>query len=803
MTPLVRWKNFTLDNFKEVLGYYKDEYKGKTWKEVEDLIDSENKGYKRTSYQFCGQLSLEYKEGHKKNLFKIQDYLLKFSDEELEKYLKFWFMTYYAPNVRVVGDEEPYLIYLKLVDEILSQDTLRIKEEESVLFLNGSNDIIKNCFINLGMFVNFDKNNKEFFIKQEEKPSLIDLKKHIEKEFSIPEDYYSVKEFFERYSEENYQLFYKVETKIEVLEEEFKRWLKDIRNLADKTISNYINRSLPFISEKMKEFNLSEKDNIFLVRSFIEAQYLFESFFGILELKEADEKANRFYSSPFNNYIKFLKYLEESKDIEGDNVQKINFERNRIIYGAPGTGKSYLLGKETGKYFPDIITEKLIEELEEADENKRFWAVGAKWSSGDQLERFIEEGIWENGYSNKYLKKVKEIQEGDLIAIKASFTRKKADGNFISVLRTKALGIVKKNYNDGMKLDVEWMDTEVRDYDDISYRSTIHEVAERFLHIFNPVVQKNKITYTEKEEIAAVERVTFFDGYTYGQFVGSYKPVPKNGTITYEYVAGPFMRQLIEAYKSPGDNFCLIVEEINRARADKVFGNIFQLLDRDDTGKSQYPVSLSKEQLLYLQKELSEEYQDTLNFIMCEGLYIPGNLYIWATMNSADQGVYPLDTAFKRRWSFEHIGLNENKEEMNGLKVTPGKNLETEWNDFRKEINERLLSAKVSEDRLLAPFFVKKEEFKEGILEDKVFIDKILVYLFDDVLRHKKKEILFREGINNFSKLKESFSLGEEIFNENVYKKIRETTPLKLYSDGIDETYGTSEVAEADYNGEE
>ena len=287
--------------------------------------------------------------------------------------------------------------------------------------------------------------------------------------------------------------------------------------------------------------------------------------------------------------------------------------------------------------------------------------------------------------------------------------------------------------------------------------------------------------------ITTSERVTFYDGYTYGQFVGMYKPVPQGTDINYEYIPGSFMRILVNALKYPEYNFCLVIEELNRAKADKIFGNVFQLLDREDDGKSTYHIAVSEDQKNYLSEEL-KEHEELLNSIFHTGLFIPNNFYIWATMNSADQGVYPLDSAFKRRWSFEHIGLNENENSFGdeGQKYYVKYSLaneEIEWNDFRRQINEELLKHNIPEDRLLAPFFIKSRDFtmKEArnILNEQVFLNKILVYLFDDVLRHKKKVILFSEECSSFSKLKDNFIKGKSIFGlnfENIPNEIENDT---------------------------
>ena len=236
--------------------------------------------------------------------------------------------------------------------------------------------------------------------------------------------------------------------------------------------------------------------------------------------------------------------------------------------------------------------------------------------------------------------------------------------------------------------------------------------------IFNrEVVLENENNFSKI--ISTIERITFYDGYTYGQFVGMYKPVTlDNGDISYEYIPGPFMSQLVLAYKNPKDKFCLLIEEIDRVKADKVFGNIFQLLDRNNRGESEYPISLSKEQRKYLEdnlREESEEGKKVLEKIKNEGLYLPNNLYIWATMNSADDNVQPLDTAFKRRWKFNYISLNANEDKFgNGETFIIGtyKDNNISWNKFRHNLNNTL-KINITEDRLIAPFLISPNDFME------------------------------------------------------------------------------------------
>lgn len=264
------------------------------------------------------------------------------------------------------------------------------------------------------------------------------------------------------------------------------------------------------------------------------------------------------------------------------------------------------------------------------------------------------------------------------------------------------------------------------------------------------------------------ERVTFHPSYTYAQFVGTYKPRSRKvetgnkKEITYEYVPGPFLKVLTKAIKSINEggepeNYLLIIEEINRANSATVFGDTFQLLDRKD-GESEYEISVSEDMKNYLRDELGEEY---------ETIKIPANMYIWATMNSADQGVYAMDTAFKRRWNFEYIDI-DNGEEKNDVEIKLKDGRCFEWNELRHKINEQLSDMpNINEDKLIGPFFLNNDDLTDENFDSR-FKSKLLMYLYQDVLRHKSKDFFKSDTVDTstFSKLLKSYeSNGMDIFN--------------------------------------
>ena len=303
------------------------------------------------------------------------------------------------------------------------------------------------------------------------------------------------------------------------------------------------------------------------------------------------------------------------------------------------------------------------------------------------------------------------------------------------------------------------------------------------------------------------ERVTFYPTYSYAQFVGTYKPVMKpiiddNGQpiinaqgkpkeeIAYEFVPGPFLRVLVNALnEEPNvDNkkkaWCLVIEEINRANAAAVFGDVFQLLDRGSDGVSEYSVAVSDDVKKYLLREVKTETgkiflkmakrRDSLGNETEEwdcSLRIPDNMYIWATMNSADQGVFPMDTAFKRRWAFKYLGLDNGVGEdgednwMIGMK---GNKFTYKWEDFRRYVNRLLALAKVNEDKLMGPFFMKKPA--NGIIDKDEFESKVLMYLWEDAGKMCRRQLF--GDISTYSELIDEWEeKGIEIFSSTLRDK--------------------------------
>lgn len=332
---------------------------------------------------------------------------------------------------------------------------------------------------------------------------------------------------------------------------------------------------------------------------------------------------------------------------------------------------------------------------------------------------------------------------------------------------------------------------------DICYSTGYHSKFSRNRILFGaPGTGKSFTLNHEKDLLLAdggeYERVTFHPDYSYANFVGTYKPVPCKDSdgkdaITYSYVPGPFMRTYVKALQNSRTDapnpFLLVIEEINRANVAAVFGDVFQLLDRGNDEVSEYPIQASEDIKKYLAGELGGNPDDYAE------IRIPDNMFIWATMNSADQGVFPMDTAFKRRWDFTYLGIDDSEAGIVGKKVILGQGdyrRIVEWNALRKAINNELLTYKVNEDKLMGPYFISKKNLPEDEMIDpavfaRIFKNKVIMYLFDDAAKQKRITLFGgcdEKAKNQYSKICREFDTkGVYIFCEGISSQFIDNAP--------------------------
>ena len=200
--------------------------------------------------------------------------------------------------------------------------------------------------------------------------------------------------------------------------------------------------------------------------------------------------------------------------------------------------------------------------------------------------------------------------------------------------------------------------------------------------------------------------------------------------IIYSFVPQTFLNAYIRAYQTD-DNVYLIIEEINRGNCAQIFGDLFQLLDRDANGKSEYTIKTDADLRTFLEEKLGEGKPGIKDGELC----LPPNLYIYATMNTSDQSLFPIDSAFKRRWDWEYEPI---KYKNTGWKIEIDEQSKYSWVAFQKEVNRRIFDATHSEDKMLGDYFVNPAN---GVITADLLRNKILFYLWNDVCKDGEGDI--------------------------------------------------------------
>ena len=403
-----------------------------------------------------------------------------------------------------------------------------------------------------------------------------------------------------------------------------------------------------------------------------------------------------------------------------------SFSRNRILFGAPGTGKSFSINRDR------------IELLGEGNE--------------DDYERVTFHPDY--SYAN-FVGTYKPVMVDDSAETISLATEKEV----LAVLTDESKSAQEK-------------------YDLLYDRFRGDGLTRLPLLLGLYTDESFKTRKADGSDAAGDNSVERNHGKAIRSYVNLSKPSKGKKDISYEYVPGPFMRMYIKALKnSRTDNvkpFLLIIEEINRANVAAVFGDIFQLLDRGDDFVSEYPIQATEDVKKYLARELGGDPSDY------NKIKIPDNMFIWATMNSADQGVFPMDTAFKRRWDFTYLGIDDNDQDLQGKYVylADDKSQKVEWNKLRKAINNFLAKEKINEDKQLGPYFISRSIVvpKTGAEIDRdrfisTFKNKVIMYLFEDAAKQKRAR-LFEGCFQNNSRYseicREFEAKGVGIFNHDI-----------------------------------
>jgi len=272
-----------------------------------------------------------------------------------------------------------------------------------------------------------------------------------------------------------------------------------------------------------------------------------------------------------------------------------------------------------------------------------------------------------------------------------------------------------------------------------------------------------------------VHRVTFHPEYDHASFVGGYKPYSNDdGEIEYKFVPQVFSNVFVKAVNDPDNQYYLVIEEINRGNCAEIFGELFQLLDRN----KDYPINTSRELTEFLNGK-DEQGKDvitnkTSEFWEINGkMLLPNNITLWATMNTSDQSLFPMDSAFKRRWEWEYIIINTDKKDPKNTssqyKIRINDSLTIDWIDFIFKVNIIIQeNPNLGMDKCIGNYFVKPNERNEISLDN--FIHKVIFYLWNDVFKDEPKNSIFKDKISyqNFFPIKTAGEIQVKKIFENL-----------------------------------
>lgn len=314
---------------------------------------------------------------------------------------------------------------------------------------------------------------------------------------------------------------------------------------------------------------------------------------------------------------------------------------------------------------------------------------------------------------------------------------------------------------------------------------------------------KDNVDVKAADEKNLVFRTTFHPDSDYSTFVGAYKPTTTKKAvrnvagdivrdtnkeevyedcITYSFIPQAFLQAYVAAWNNPDDKVFLVIEEINRGNCAQIFGDLFQVLDRDDEGASEYPIMADKDIAKYLNGNDDEGRSVLTNKdgIKDDKLRLPKNLYIWATMNTSDQSLFPIDSAFKRRWDWVYRPIADAKKNY----VIEIDNDQYDWWSFLEAINAIIESTTHSEDKKLGYFFAKA---KDGRIAVETFVSKVIFYLWNDVFKdNETNHKAFKDNDGELLPFRKFFHHDGTVDTNMVIKFLQnlEVYPFETSDDG-------------------
>lgn len=486
-------------------------------------------------------------------------------------------------------------------------------------------------------------------------------------------------------------------------EELFLIWLEEKKGRDSGTYSSY-KRALEIVSEKL--FNVYEIADPNVIDFIIQL---------VVSRKEL------FYRESGNSYVdkgwiqaalgQYKQFVSGNREINnGADANSFEGPLQRILYGAPGTGKSFSIKSEIAKH-QGIGVEKVDME---ADNIFR-----TTFHPDYDYAQFV------GCYKPTKTKPVEYVFVKDEVEYKTELDKINSGAEGEKVCK---------------RINLAYCNL---------------EIAEKYVDKIDK--EKEKSSYSDTRNGINLAKLHAKTGAT------------QTPSITYEFVPQVFTNALVKSYENSDESVYLVIEEINRGNCAQIFGDIFQLLDRNANGESEYAINVDEDLKKYLQDYFSgsEKIDKEYKRLIDDGkIKLPRNFNIIATMNTSDQSLFPMDSAFKRRWEWEYVKVDYNNEVSGKYTIKFGDDTYN-WHTFLKAVNERIKMVTQSEDKQMGNFFIKKS------VEAQEFCNKVMFYLWNDVSKdyYESNDSLF-QYIEEDSKPAKHFSFNE-LFGDDQTKLLQ------------------------------
>ena len=391
-------------------------------------------------------------------------------------------------------------------------------------------------------------------------------------------------------------------------------------------------------------------------------------------------------------------------------------------------------------------------------EFKLFVATAQTWSEYFEVVESILRYRNDTAYRAECDKNISKVSDSRYQVLAQNHSQLEVDGNNISIKDDEIKNVRRK------VAEYE-LSEKVQSAEDIYSAESIFTEPNQIIYFGAPGTGKSfRVEQITEQYGDDVIRTTFHPDSDYSTFVGCYKPsmesIPQTYTvegkekpiigkdgeqvtkeeIVYSFVPQAFTQAYTRAWLNPDKQIFLVIEELNRGNCAQIFGDIFQLLDRNENNESAYSIIPDHD----LQQHLATEFKNAENIPSdikeAKAMRLPANLYIWATMNTSDQSLFPIDSAFKRRWIWKYIPIADAGKDY---KIKVGDH-QYDWWTFVEKVNGEIEQATKSEDKKLGYFFAKADN---NIIAADTFVSKVVFYLWNDVFKDSYDKTIFKNDL--------------------------------------------------------